>query len=37
MLLNDAHQRFDLERSLACLLVGKAELGEKEVVYKNFL
>jgi hypothetical protein len=30
MLLNDAHLRYDLEKSLACLLVGKAGLGEEE-------
>jgi hypothetical protein len=38
MLLNDVHLRFDLEKSLACLLVGKTGLAqEEEVVMKKFV
>jgi hypothetical protein len=36
MLLNDVHLRFDLEKSMACLLVGKTGLGGEEVVTIKF-
>jgi hypothetical protein len=32
MLLNDVRQRYDLEKSIACLMVGMAGLGEEEGV-----
>jgi hypothetical protein len=38
MLLNDAHLRFDLKKSIACLVQGKTGLGqeeEEEVVTKK--
>jgi hypothetical protein len=30
MLLNDAHLRFGIEKSIICLIVGKAGLVEEE-------
>jgi hypothetical protein len=30
MLINDPRERFDLERSIACLMLGKAGLGQEE-------
>ncbi len=36
MLINDINLRFNIEKSIACLMVGKTGLSEEKVATKEF-